>query len=76
MKTHLLLLSNFFDLFGPEGAKIFSENETYPRALLHWTRAAAQGESSLLSTPRLFLQIYIHLQLLYTAKVHVSSKMD
>uniref|UniRef100_A0A8C4DZE0 Fibronectin type-II domain-containing protein n=1 Tax=Dicentrarchus labrax TaxID=13489 RepID=A0A8C4DZE0_DICLA len=24
-------------------AKIFSENETYPRALLHWTRAAAQG---------------------------------
>uniref|UniRef100_A0A8D0CMH2 SEL1L adaptor subunit of SYVN1 ubiquitin ligase n=1 Tax=Sander lucioperca TaxID=283035 RepID=A0A8D0CMH2_SANLU len=23
--------------------KIFSENETYPRALLHWTRAAAQG---------------------------------
>uniref|UniRef100_H3C8I9 SEL1L adaptor subunit of ERAD E3 ubiquitin ligase n=1 Tax=Tetraodon nigroviridis TaxID=99883 RepID=H3C8I9_TETNG len=26
-----------------EGAKIFSENETYPRALLHWTRAAAQG---------------------------------
>lgn len=29
-----------------EGAKIFSENETYPRALLHWTRAAAQGEST------------------------------
>lgn len=28
-----------------EGAKLFSENETYPRALLHWTRAAAQGES-------------------------------
>lgn len=33
--------------FVPEGAKIFSENETYPRALLHWTRAAAQGESAL-----------------------------
>lgn len=40
---------SFFDLFGPEGAKIFSENETYPRALLHWTRAAAQGESALCS---------------------------
>ncbi|XP_056872846.1 protein sel-1 homolog 1 isoform X2 [Takifugu flavidus] len=26
-----------------QSAKIFSENETYPRALLHWTRAAAQG---------------------------------
>ncbi|KAG7282092.1 hypothetical protein CRUP_023608 [Coryphaenoides rupestris] len=26
-----------------EGAQVFSENETYPRALLHWTRAAAQG---------------------------------
>uniref|UniRef100_A0A3Q2QZN6 SEL1L adaptor subunit of SYVN1 ubiquitin ligase n=1 Tax=Fundulus heteroclitus TaxID=8078 RepID=A0A3Q2QZN6_FUNHE len=24
-------------------ARIFSDNETYPRALLHWTRAAAQG---------------------------------
>ncbi|XP_028295132.1 protein sel-1 homolog 1 isoform X2 [Gouania willdenowi] len=24
-------------------ASLFSENETYPRALLHWTRAAAQG---------------------------------
>uniref|UniRef100_A0A8C3AQ42 SEL1L adaptor subunit of SYVN1 ubiquitin ligase n=1 Tax=Cyclopterus lumpus TaxID=8103 RepID=A0A8C3AQ42_CYCLU len=24
-------------------ARIFTENETYPRALLHWTRAAAQG---------------------------------
>ncbi|XP_068433344.1 protein sel-1 homolog 1 isoform X2 [Clinocottus analis] len=23
--------------------RIFTENETYPRALLHWTRAAAQG---------------------------------
>lgn len=28
-----------------EGVRIFSENETYPRALLHWTRAAAQGET-------------------------------
>lgn len=37
-------------LFEPEGAKIFSENETYPRALLHWTRAAAQGESALTSS--------------------------
>lgn len=27
-----------------EEANIFSENETYPRALLHWTRAAAQGQ--------------------------------
>lgn len=26
-----------------EGSQIFNENETYPRALLHWTRAAAQG---------------------------------
>ncbi|XP_053743590.1 protein sel-1 homolog 1 [Synchiropus splendidus] len=32
-----------FILDQTEGAKIFSENETYPRALLHWTRAAAQG---------------------------------
>ncbi|KAM8726093.1 protein sel-1 homolog 1 isoform 1-T1 [Acanthopagrus schlegelii] len=32
-----------FVLDQTEGAKIFSENETYPRALLHWTRAAAQG---------------------------------
>lgn len=27
------------------GSEIFNENETYPRALLHWTRAAAQGLS-------------------------------
>nr|XP_046229424.1 protein sel-1 homolog 1 isoform X1 [Scatophagus argus] len=32
-----------FILDQTEGARIFSENETYPRALLHWTRAAAQG---------------------------------
>ncbi|XP_061560912.1 protein sel-1 homolog 1 isoform X1 [Phycodurus eques] len=32
-----------FILDQTEGAKIFNENETYPRALLHWTRAAAQG---------------------------------
>uniref|UniRef100_A0A1A8IZ51 Sel-1 suppressor of lin-12-like n=2 Tax=Nothobranchius TaxID=28779 RepID=A0A1A8IZ51_NOTKU len=32
-----------FILDQTDGAKIFSENETYPRALLHWTRAAAQG---------------------------------
>ncbi|KAK0131805.1 Protein sel-1 1 [Merluccius polli] len=32
-----------FILDQTEGAQVFSENETYPRALLHWTRAAAQG---------------------------------
>ncbi|XP_034382976.1 protein sel-1 homolog 1 isoform X1 [Cyclopterus lumpus] len=32
-----------FILDQTEGARIFTENETYPRALLHWTRAAAQG---------------------------------
>ncbi|KAL2082006.1 hypothetical protein ACEWY4_021824 [Coilia grayii] len=32
-----------FILDQTEGSRIFSENETYPRALLHWTRAAAQG---------------------------------
>ncbi|KAJ8409074.1 hypothetical protein AAFF_G00240950 [Aldrovandia affinis] len=32
-----------FILDQTEEANIFSENETYPRALLHWTRAAAQG---------------------------------
>ncbi|KAJ8009253.1 hypothetical protein DPEC_G00086970 [Dallia pectoralis] len=32
-----------FILDQTEEAQIFSENETYPRALLHWTRAAAQG---------------------------------
>uniref|UniRef100_A0A9J7YQW8 SEL1L adaptor subunit of SYVN1 ubiquitin ligase n=1 Tax=Cyprinus carpio carpio TaxID=630221 RepID=A0A9J7YQW8_CYPCA len=26
-----------------QSESIFNENETYPRALLHWTRAAAQG---------------------------------
>ncbi|KAG9336578.1 hypothetical protein JZ751_002925 [Albula glossodonta] len=32
-----------FILDQTEEAKIFSKNETYPRALLHWNRAAAQG---------------------------------
>ncbi|XP_062323403.1 protein sel-1 homolog 1 isoform X1 [Osmerus eperlanus] len=32
-----------FILDQTEEARIFSENETYPRALLQWTRAAAQG---------------------------------
>ncbi|XP_022624225.1 protein sel-1 homolog 1 [Seriola dumerili] len=35
--------SNVAFILDQKGAKIFSENETYPRALLHWTRAAAQG---------------------------------
>ncbi|XP_022046142.1 protein sel-1 homolog 1 [Acanthochromis polyacanthus] len=35
--------SNVAFVLDQKGAKIFSENETYPRALLHWTRAAAQG---------------------------------
>uniref|UniRef100_A0A3P9HTU6 Protein sel-1 homolog 1 n=1 Tax=Oryzias latipes TaxID=8090 RepID=A0A3P9HTU6_ORYLA len=35
--------SNVAFLLEQKGAKMFSENETYPRALLHWTRAAAQG---------------------------------
>lgn len=29
----------------PEEASIVEENETYPRALLHWNRAASQGIS-------------------------------
>ncbi|KAG2457752.1 SE1L1 protein, partial [Polypterus senegalus] len=32
-----------FILDQTEEVKLFSENETYPRALLHWNRAAAQG---------------------------------
>lgn len=35
--------SNVAFILDQKGAKLFSENETYPRALLHWTRAAAQG---------------------------------
>lgn len=35
--------SNVAFILDQKGANIFSENETYPRALLHWTRAAAQG---------------------------------
>ncbi|KAF7657692.1 hypothetical protein LDENG_00023350 [Lucifuga dentata] len=35
--------SNVAFILDQNGARIFSENETYPRALLHWTRAAAQG---------------------------------
>ncbi|XP_056150451.1 protein sel-1 homolog 1 isoform X2 [Lampris incognitus] len=35
--------SNVAFLLDQKGSKIFSDNETYPRALLHWTRAAAQG---------------------------------
>lgn len=40
------------ELCHTEGARIFSENETYPRALLHWTRAAAQGEFKQALSPR------------------------
>lgn len=35
--------SNVAFILDQKEARIFSENETYPRALLHWTRAAAQG---------------------------------
>ncbi|XP_034018141.1 protein sel-1 homolog 1 [Thalassophryne amazonica] len=35
--------SNVAFVLDQHGGKIFSNNETYPRALLHWTRAAAQG---------------------------------
>lgn len=35
--------SNVAFVLDQKGARIFTENETYPRALLHWTRAAAQG---------------------------------
>ncbi|XP_061602588.1 protein sel-1 homolog 1 isoform X2 [Cololabis saira] len=35
--------SNVGFILDQNGARIFSDNETYPRALLHWTRAAAQG---------------------------------
>ncbi|XP_054474125.1 protein sel-1 homolog 1 [Anoplopoma fimbria] len=35
--------SNVAFVLDQKGARIFTENETYPRALLHWSRAAAQG---------------------------------
>ncbi|XP_076873750.1 protein sel-1 homolog 1 isoform X2 [Brachyhypopomus gauderio] len=35
--------SNVAYILDQKQSRIFSENETYPRALLHWTRAAAQG---------------------------------
>uniref|UniRef100_A0A8B9HFG8 SEL1L adaptor subunit of ERAD E3 ubiquitin ligase n=1 Tax=Astyanax mexicanus TaxID=7994 RepID=A0A8B9HFG8_ASTMX len=35
--------SNVAFILDQKQSQIFSENETYPRALLHWTRAAAQG---------------------------------
>ncbi|XP_040017393.2 protein sel-1 homolog 1 [Gasterosteus aculeatus] len=35
--------SNVAFILDQKGARIITENETYPRALLHWTRAAAQG---------------------------------
>uniref|UniRef100_A0A8C9W5V1 SEL1L adaptor subunit of SYVN1 ubiquitin ligase n=1 Tax=Scleropages formosus TaxID=113540 RepID=A0A8C9W5V1_SCLFO len=35
--------SNVAFILDQKQATIFSENETYPRALLHWNRAAAQG---------------------------------
>ncbi|KAL6486457.1 hypothetical protein MHYP_G00058490 [Metynnis hypsauchen] len=35
--------SNVAFILDQKQSRIFSENETYPRALLHWTRAAAQG---------------------------------
>ncbi|KAJ3606728.1 hypothetical protein NHX12_026247 [Muraenolepis orangiensis] len=35
--------SNVAFILDQKGAQVFTENETYPRALLHWTRAAAQG---------------------------------
>uniref|UniRef100_A0A8C2Q3F8 Protein sel-1 homolog 1 n=1 Tax=Cyprinus carpio TaxID=7962 RepID=A0A8C2Q3F8_CYPCA len=35
--------SNVAFILDQKGSQIFNENETYPRALLHWTRAASQG---------------------------------
>ncbi|XP_078262974.1 protein sel-1 homolog 1 [Rhinoraja longicauda] len=35
--------SNAAFILDQKEAKIFGDNETYPRALLHWNRAAAQG---------------------------------
>ncbi|XP_051954606.1 protein sel-1 homolog 1 isoform X2 [Xyrauchen texanus] len=35
--------SNVAFILDQKGSQIFNENETYPRALLHWTRAATQG---------------------------------
>ncbi|MCI4389760.1 hypothetical protein PGIGA_G00102160 [Pangasianodon gigas] len=35
--------SNVAFILDQKQSRIFSDNETYPRALLHWTRAAAQG---------------------------------
>ncbi|KAF4071168.1 hypothetical protein AMELA_G00281860 [Ameiurus melas] len=35
--------SNVAFILDQKQSQIFSDNETYPRALLHWTRAAAQG---------------------------------
>ncbi|XP_032883587.1 protein sel-1 homolog 1 isoform X2 [Amblyraja radiata] len=35
--------SNAAFILDQKEARIFGENETYPRALLHWNRAAAQG---------------------------------
>ncbi|XP_036397986.1 protein sel-1 homolog 1-like [Megalops cyprinoides] len=35
--------SNVAFILDQKDAKLFSKNETYPRALLHWNRAAAQG---------------------------------
>ncbi|XP_062858419.1 protein sel-1 homolog 1 isoform X2 [Trichomycterus rosablanca] len=35
--------SNVAFILDQKQSRLFSENETYPRALLHWTRAAAQG---------------------------------
>ncbi|CAB1340561.1 unnamed protein product, partial [Coregonus sp. 'balchen'] len=40
---YLLLAEQGYEVAQSNEARIFSENETYPRALLHWTRAAAQG---------------------------------
>uniref|UniRef100_A0A4W4FJK9 Fibronectin type-II domain-containing protein n=1 Tax=Electrophorus electricus TaxID=8005 RepID=A0A4W4FJK9_ELEEL len=35
--------SNVAFILDQKQSRLFSDNETYPRALLHWTRAAAQG---------------------------------
>ena len=34
-------MCNFFQFLGE--SRIFNQNETYQRALLHWNRAASQG---------------------------------
>lgn len=44
--SHLTKLISFL-----EEASIVGENETYPRALLHWNRAASQGTFGMVTIP-------------------------